>query len=149
MEYKCLYCKLWNDSSKKIKNTTSNEKIKKCLANKTVTAASKACKYFNPNQVFYCDKNSIRLDVINCLSRRRNSKEFSAFENCKKCRQFELEIKDFVIKYIIEGKQAKERKGRKKIITENKEVKIKRRNKKIKIKERIKSTNKKRKRIKI
>ena len=131
--YHCCYCKHWKTADK----TKQNGRI--CLITGKIIQENKEikCNYFDPG-LFYCEKNDCWLSVIICLNRRRNIPDFNGWQYCKKCRQFDKEMKDFVIEYWIEGKSIQIKKPEKKSIR-----KIKRRIKQTrKIKRRIKQTRK-------
>jgi hypothetical protein len=102
----CAYCIHWTES-KVVSRGTSNaiEISRKCPAALTnVQSDSKSCKYFNP-KFFYCDKKAARMAFIACLSSRRNEKSFTANDSCKKCRQFDKDIREIVQTYFVDAVQ--------------------------------------------
>lgn len=145
--HKCIYCYEWSRSPI-IRRSTDQEQSshktisRKCpIIKKQINTDSNGCKYFNPSLFFYCNKDQCFIDFIACLNRRRNSKDLDSFNGCKKCRQFDKDIKPIIEDYWLNGKEIiKHRlpiKRRDK--TETKRI-IKRREKKIKktIKRKIK-----------
>ena len=102
----CAYCLHWSES-KVVSRGTSNaiEISRKCPAALIgVNSDSKSCKYFNP-KFFYCDKKGARIAFIACLASRRNEKSFIANDFCKKCRQFDKDIREIAQAYFIDAVQ--------------------------------------------
>jgi len=133
---RCSYCQYWpgakierrsegEDQGKKKKKKKKKYEIvtKICKIGskeKKVNSDSAACHYFNPKDLFYCEENNCFLNLVNCLHRRRNNKDFKAWESCKKCRQYEKGIRDIIEDYyfnnteIIKPKEPRKIKRRKK-----------------------------------
>lgn len=96
----CSYCDWWAKSPVVQKGRSFN--TRKCIASDIkIQADSKTCKYFNPI-FFFCDQAGQRLSFIQCIARRRNEKKINAWASCRKCRQFDKEIKAIVEKYFID-----------------------------------------------
>ena len=100
----CGYCRYWSESKVTSRGTINAIEIsRKCPASLShVQSDSKSCKYFNP-LYFYCDKRGVRIEIIQCLNSRRNPKAFVANEPCKKCRQFEKDVREIAISYYIDS----------------------------------------------
>jgi len=115
MRHSCKHCIHWYSSSvigKRKDNDEIQEKKKKrkkdknfkpttrrcIITKKKIQSNSPNCKWFNPSLV-YCNENLHPIKISNCLDRRRNEKQMAAWDYCKKCRQFDLEIKDIAEKY--------------------------------------------------
>jgi len=108
-----IHCNLCNHYYRNSKVIRKEERIsgkkkkniiytRKCHSgHKTVTADDVACKYFSPVETFYCDLNHCILNVVNCLNRRRNPKNLSPWDNCKKCRQYSKGISDLLNDYYL------------------------------------------------
>ena len=119
-EYTCRYCKYWvqskvisrtqdiNELSSKKKKKTSLSYIKReCkFRKKPIEVTTPACKFFNPEK-FWCERENCWMGIIVCLARRRNPHNLSAWDKCKKCRQFDNEIRKVVIDYWVNGKKVK------------------------------------------
>ena len=109
--HKCMYCHEWSSSPIIRRGSDQDQSshkmiFRKCpVTKKQINIDSDGCKYFNPASGFYCDNNQCWLTFIECLNRRRNQKGFGVFEKCKKCRQFDKEIKSIVQDYWIDGEQ--------------------------------------------
>ena len=105
MMHKCIYCCGWNYShiiKKETENKTRNV-TRRCPINKTnIDSQSKGCKYFDPSGIFYCNKNFHFVAFLACLNRRHNPHNINKFDECKKCKQFDNEIKPIVIDYWID-----------------------------------------------
>ena len=98
----CGNCDWWPNSPI-VKIDKQKNTVRKCIAKKRrVRAESESCKYFKPTY-FFCDKYQQRLPFEVCLSRRRNRKGLSGYLPCKKCRQFEREIKEIIERYFIDS----------------------------------------------
>lgn len=130
MNHRCVYCYYWIRSSivrrikKKSKSTKKklkkneekklkkNEETKtiikrKCqIKKKIIDTSSKSCKNFSPIG-FFCDNYNIYLKFIQCLNRRRNSENLTKWADCKKCRQFEKEIKEIADEYFLNAKKVR------------------------------------------
>lgn len=160
-KYTCQYCKWWIRSKVIRRITVEGEKKKNeiklikrnCpVKNKkpTIESNSPACKFFSPEN-FWCDKFHCWLSIPQCLARRRNISKLEVWETCKKCRQFELEIREVATDYWINGKLIKEPKEpKKKVKTKGEKGKkiIKRRKKEWKEKRTITRRKPKPKKIK-
>jgi len=147
MRHSCKYCSYWyhsrvikknveeeSGSGKKRKKSNFKATVRKCkLTNKKIKSDSPNCKWFSPSSV-YCNQENHLIKIINCLDRRRNEKGLTAWDDCRKCRQFDQEIKDIAETYWLNAVPIKakttEEKQRKKI------GKIKRREKSEEFKER-------------
>lgn len=120
-KYTCQYCKYWIQSKvirREVKEENENNKKKKsklvkrkCPTKskkaKPIETTSPACKYFSPES-FWCDHFDCWLTIPQCIARRRNTLKLEVWDRCKKCRQFELEIREIVNDYWINGKAIKE-----------------------------------------
>lgn len=124
-DHKCVYCEHWLHSPIRRKDEKGNKTVTRiCRAKKRrIKPDSNSCKYFKPNDYFYCDNYNQWLHILNCLQRRRNSKGFKAWDECKKCRQFEMDLKELISDYFVErnkiveikfGRKIKRRKGKEK-----------------------------------
>ncbi|HUU89010.1 MAG TPA: hypothetical protein VMX17_14845 [Candidatus Glassbacteria bacterium] len=115
MRHSCKHCKHWYSSSvvgKRIDEDEIHEKKKKrkkdknfkpttrrcIITKKKIQSNSPHCKWFNPSSV-YCNENNHPIKISNCLDRRRNEKQMAAWDYCKKCRQFDQEIRDIAETY--------------------------------------------------
>jgi len=96
---KCGLCDWFANSPIVTKGDKGTLGKRKCVAKKMRRASdSEACKYFKANY-FYCDQFNQRLKFEQCLSRRRNPKGFNSYSKCKKCRQFDKEIRPIIEAY--------------------------------------------------
>lgn len=124
----CGYCEHWKhakirrrkqveENGKKKGKKIKNEKVIKICSigpkKHKINLDSFACRYFNPSHLFYCNENNCFLDLVNCIQRRRNPKNFKAWENCKKCRQWYQGIEDIMKDYYIGNTPILTPKGRK------------------------------------
>ena len=140
-EYNCSYCKHWVEALR----LKTNSRICKVTKKNIYSDKKVKCIYFDP-EFFFCEQNECRMSICVCLNRRRNIPKFENWNKCKKCRQFENEMKGFVVEYWIEGKSTLTKKFEKKIKRREKhgiikrkdetKRKIKRRGKQRKIKRR-------------
>lgn len=132
--FKCSYCSFWvqspvigrDDATKKTKFI---RRVCPASLNK-VSADHDSCEYFNPASIFYCDLNNHRLTLLECMNRRRNSKGFQAWKKCKRCRQFNNDIKPILEDYFFDCRKVKEvpiETAKKSGIKRRKKSKIKRR----------------------
>lgn len=107
--YKCIYCCEWSHSPiiRRETDRSSHKMIfRKCpVIKKQIDTDSDGCKYFNPSLAFHCDKNHCFIDFMACLNRRRNPKDLDIFKQCKKCRQFENDIKPIIEDYWLNKKE--------------------------------------------
>ena len=109
--HKCVYCYEWSSSPiirRWSDQDQSSRKVisRKCpVTKKQINIDSNGCKYFSPSLVFYCDKNQCFIDFMVCLNRRRNQKGLDSFNQCKKCRQFEKDVKSIIEDYWLNGKE--------------------------------------------
>lgn len=124
-DHTCGYCAEWVKAKIRRKGNDDKKIINRIcqVKNRKIKSTSSSCKYFKPNDYFYCDKYNCWLHLVNCLNRRRNSKAFRGWNACRKCRQFETEVKDVISDYYIDRLKVKEPPG-------DKNRKIKRRKKK-------------------
>lgn len=98
----CANCDWWSQAKIISRGDKGTVTYRLCPALKErVQSQEKSCKYFNPIY-FHCDKNNCRLTIEQCLARRRNPKNLVGFQNCKKCRQFDKEIREIVEMYYID-----------------------------------------------
>ena len=100
MGIQCGMCDWWPNSpiTKVDKNKNT---VRKCVAKKRrIKATSESCKYFNPTY-FFCDQYQQRFPYEVCLARRRNRQNLGGYSQCKKCRQFEREIREIVEEYFL------------------------------------------------
>lgn len=143
--YSCGYCHTWSKSpiigreAGDYSSKSNHRRInRKCILKKiSVDFDSDNCKYFSPANNFYCDKNNHFVSFIVCLNRRFNKKGLDNFEQCKKCRQFDKDIKPILENFWVEGNPVIKSKRRNIKRRENK-IDIKRNDKKIKDKRTIK-----------
>lgn len=119
----CQNCDSWCEA------VLLSKKERRCLTSgKVVESTTKSCKYFNPIY-FYCDKFQQRLTFNQCLARRRNEKGFASYQDCKKCRQFDLEIREIIQEYWLDMKRIVNARNRESSDESLGSGKIKRRNK--------------------
>ena len=98
----CGNCDWWSQSEVVSRSDKSSTTIKKCIARrKKIASDSESCRYFKPH-IFYCEQNNCRLTYEQCIARRRNSKNLVDYQNCKRCRQFDKEIRDIVLQYYVD-----------------------------------------------
>jgi len=115
MRHSCKHCNHWYSSSvigKRIDEDEIHEKKKKrkkdknfkpttrrcIITKKKIQSNSPNCKWFNPSSI-YCNENNHPIKISNCLDRRRNEKQLASWDYCRKCRQFDQEIRDIAEKY--------------------------------------------------
>ena len=127
-KHKCIYCYWWIHSPTIQKKSEGSTKIysRQCPnRKKLINTDSLSCKYFDP-RTFWCNKNNMWIDIIACLARRRNIPELQNWDRCKKCMQYDKEIKEIVKDYWLNAKP---------IIKpgKTKPTKIKRRKKEVKV----------------
>ena len=105
-KHTCKYCKYWTESKviKRVKAKTGPDYLRrKCkYRRKLIDLNTESCRFFNP-QIFWCNNFEYRVDFITCLLRRRNILELETWKVCKKCRQFDTEVKNIVIDYWVNG----------------------------------------------
>lgn len=100
---KCGYCDWWIQSDIVSRGDKSSSlTTRMCVAKKKrITEDSESCRYFNPTY-FYCDQYNCRLVFEQCIARRRNRKSLTDYLPCKKCRQFDTEIREIIKDYFID-----------------------------------------------
>jgi len=100
----CKYCEYFYGQtpikSSLSKGSTPKRRCK--IAKKIIVEDSKICKYFNPTFSFWCEKFKQKLNPIYCLIRRLNKKSFDNWKPCKKCRQFDKEIRPLIEDHFLE-----------------------------------------------
>lgn len=97
----CSCCEWWAHS--RVVQRGSSGYIRSCIAaNKEIKSNSDPCKYFNPTY-FHCDKFGQRITFMQCLNRRRNEKKLTSWQDCKKCRQFDKEIREVISDYFLDA----------------------------------------------
>jgi len=144
INYTCRYCKYWiyslvikrdmnpdslEEKKKKKKKKKTSTFMRKCKYRRNpIRASSPSCQYFIPGD-FWCDKFNCWMDVTRCLLRRSNLKGFKIWDDCRKCRQFEREIRQIAIDYYVNAKKVLEPKN--KIIKRRSKKVEKRRSKKV------------------
>jgi len=117
----CIYCREWirstvlmrasqeqesESETKKKKKERNQRTTRKCdISKRSVTSDSIACKYFIPSQSFYCHKNYHFVNFLACLNRRNNAIELQPFERCRRCKQFDLEVKPIIKKYWVNAEK--------------------------------------------
>lgn len=102
MPIKCGYCDWFTQSNVLSRGDKSSLAQRKCIAKgKSVTESSDSCRYFKPI-FFYCDQYNCRLLFEQCIARRRNRKNLNDYLQCKKCRQFDTELRDIIQEYFID-----------------------------------------------
>ena len=93
----CIYCKYFAESKTVGRPDDSGLQQKKCIAKKRkVNMNSEQCLYFSPANDFHCDNYGYRLKIPNCLNRRFNSSNFTKWEKCNKCRQFQNDLSQVI-----------------------------------------------------
>lgn len=142
----CGHCKHYNTG--KVFGTKDDVKRGCIPKDKKVSFVDKSCMFFSPNEYFTCEKHGDRIQIPICLIRRSksHSSELTAYNDCKKCRQFDTEIRDIVVKYFVEMQRP--RKFKSKVILDTQKQQLDEKSSKRKIKRRSKQTNKKIKRRK-
>jgi hypothetical protein len=106
-EHKCLYCEQWIKSPQVFRNADGDKKkskvvIRTCpIKKKKIQSDDPSCKYFIPADHIYCIKNSERIHMLNCLQRRLLRDKYTAWKKCKKCRQFEMDVRPIIEDYHI------------------------------------------------
>jgi hypothetical protein len=104
----CHYCKYYKQSKLVGRPDSDGVQWKKCrIKKKKIQSKSNECKYFDPAEIFFCDKYGCQLAIANCLHRRFNPKKFLGWQKCKRCRQFEQDISEISNSYMVERKKAK------------------------------------------
>ena len=106
--YTCLYCEYWITLPIRKKDKEGNVRRRCKYRTRTVKPNSESCRYFRPGEVFYCNNNNERLAYLACVNRRRNSKDFRKFGECRRCRQFENDIQELVEDYWLNPKKVVE-----------------------------------------
>lgn len=102
MPIKCGYCDWFSQSNVLTRGDKSSLSKRKCVAKgKQITEDSESCRYFKP-VYFHCEKYNCRLQFEQCIARRRNRKNLTDYLPCKKCRQFDTEIRGIIEEYFIE-----------------------------------------------
>lgn len=102
MPIKCGYCDWFYQSDVQTRGDKSSLAKRQCVARrKGVSEDTDSCRYFNP-VYFHCEKYNCRLQFEQCLARRRNRKGLTDYLPCKKCRQFDTEMRDIVEEYFID-----------------------------------------------
>lgn len=102
MPIKCGYCDWFTQSDVLTRGDKSSLAQRKCIAKKRkITEDSESCRYFKP-VYFYCEKYNCRLLFEQCIGRRRNRKNLTDYLPCKKCRQFDTQIREIVQEYFID-----------------------------------------------
>ena len=102
---KCGYCRNYS-KGKSFKDGDSV--VRECIPKqKRVSFENKGCMYFNPRDTIYCEKNGDRVAIPICLHRRLNPHNWISFNYCKKCRQFEKDIKEIARIYFLEARKIK------------------------------------------
>lgn len=99
---KCGSCDWWANSPIKNRGDRNSATQRKCIAKRSdVSEDSESCRYFKP-QYFHCSENNCRLTFDQCLARRRNTKNLLGYQNCRRCRQFDKEIREIVESYYLD-----------------------------------------------
>lgn len=99
----CKYCIHFAVTSKTGK-VRKGKVFRRCpVKEKLMHNDKSACDYFGPANIFYCDIYSHQLAFANCLNRRGNRLKLKEWEDCKKCRQFEKELKGLFMEFFING----------------------------------------------
>lgn len=99
---KCGYCDWFLQSDFVSRGEKGAASVRKCIAkHRRITEDSESCRYFKP-AIFYCDNNNCRLTFEQCIARRRNRKNLIDYQSCKKCRQFDTDIREIVQDYFID-----------------------------------------------
>lgn len=145
----CIYCESWMKSKVRYEETKKGKTKhrRSCsLTDKIIKPSTSACRYFKPKKFFLCESQDIRIGFLMCISRHRKAiknpnKKTNLYWDCRKCKQFEIEIEPICEQFEI--------KPRRKITRRKKEViskrKITRRKKDEKPKRKITRRKKKRK----
>ena len=102
---RCGYCKQYvNGNVSKSGDTIE----RKCVARQIkVGFDHRICKYFDPAEFFLCTKWNDRIQIPICLNRRVNHQGLDKYSYCKRCRQFDQEIRELATEYFIDGKKIK------------------------------------------
>lgn len=106
----CIYCDYF-PSLKIVKKRNEKPYIRRCnIAKRKVTSErQRDCAYFTATtHPFYCDNNNCQLDLINCIARRRNRLELTAWDNCRKCRQWDTGLREVVERYFLDMARPKQ-----------------------------------------
>lgn len=104
----CRYCKYFVKSPK-TKKTFKGKTIRRCrVKGRRIHIDKKACDLFDPAALFHCDQFECQLAFANCLHRRGNRLKLKAWDDCKKCRQFEKELTGLIQNFFIEGRVPKD-----------------------------------------
>lgn len=108
-QYKCIYCAAWSHSAiiKREHDDQDGKMIKrKCAATgDIITIKTESCKYFCPAVCFRCIANNHDIAFLACLNRKRNPEKLDTFEKCRKCRQFDAEVKSIIEDFWIGANQ--------------------------------------------
>ncbi len=102
-KYQCGFCEHFK-KLKVLKQYKEEPDLKRCHIKRCkVTSDSREdCEYFAPIDSFYCTNNNCYLHLIQCISRRQNRKNLSAWKNCESCRQWDTVLRDIVIDFILD-----------------------------------------------
>lgn len=98
-QYKCVYCAAWSHSAIIKRDSESKSKTikRKCaVTGATIAIETESCKYFCPAVCFRCIANNHDITFLACLNRRYNPEKLNAFEKCRRCRQFDIDIKSII-----------------------------------------------------
>jgi len=108
---KCTYCDRFYRSKPLPRTSDKGEKFdgaRLCTTeNKMIKSEDEACEYYQPTEGFYCDKWDMRVSPLQCLSRRLNRLGLEGFQDCRKCKQFENNIRQIIEEYYIKCKVVK------------------------------------------
>jgi len=110
-KYKCVYCASWIASPIKKDMSENGKKTSKTIKRKCITrkrfigSDSESCKYFSPAEIIHCDAGHMRMNLLNCLQRRRNPKKYKAWMACSKCRQFDRDLSSIIEDYYLNTKK--------------------------------------------
>lgn len=97
----CYYCDRWHKSKQATQERRYCEAVKK-----RIKRTRKRCKFFVPTEAsFWCDKHHCHLKLIQCVQRRRNPMSLNKWEKCKRCRQWDKEVRDIIEDYWLTGKK--------------------------------------------
>lgn len=98
---RCGYCKQYSNGNVFKSGDTIQ---RKCIARQIkVDFNHRTCKYFEPVKYFLCTKWNDRITFPICLNRRVNHEQLGKYLYCKRCRQFDHEIREMVSEYFIDG----------------------------------------------
>lgn len=101
----CKYCKHFA-ATRRTGKVKKGKVYRRCpVKARTIHSERSACDYFGPANIFHCDMYEHQLAFANCLHRRGNRLDLKEWDDCKKCRQFEKELKGLFMEFFIEARK--------------------------------------------